>query len=176
VYDVGIVITYRRRFPTYLARRWGIATWTGAALYYVMEGMSSRRIIESTMRTVRELSWGEFIGGRDEYELLQLREGLPEVDVREVIAYAWGNVGKAHSGQWLRTVARRLIRRHWLALPLSYPGHVSSSLVDDAYLYAGVDLIPGQGDTLVSPDDLADSPLLKPVEVNLGARIRRIHR
>jgi hypothetical protein len=39
-----------------------------------------------------------------------------------------------------------------------------------------VDLIPGQEDILVTPDDLAHSPLLKPVEVNLDAGLRRIAR
>jgi len=44
--------------------------------------------------------------------------------------------------------------------------HVCSSLVYDCFLYAGVNLIPGQEEVLVTPDDLATSPLLEPVDVS----------
>ena len=52
--------------------------------------------------------------------------------------------------------------RFWAVL--IYPAHVRSSLVCDCFLYAGVDLLPGQVDVLVTPDDLANSPLLEEVE------------
>jgi hypothetical protein len=176
MYEVGVVVTYSHAFPWCLARRWGFATWTRSALCYAMDDVASRHVIESSARGVHERSWEEFISECDEYQLLQLREQLPEAYTREIIAYAWGNVGKSHPPLWLAEVARRLIAQRWFAVPLTYSGHICSSLVDDAYLYAGVDLIPGQEDILVTPDDLAHSPLLKPVEVNLDAGLRRIAR
>jgi hypothetical protein len=48
---------------------------------------------------------------------------------------------------------------------LTYPAHICSSLVYDCFLYAGVNLIPGQEGVLVTPDDLANSPLLEEVEI-----------
>lgn len=46
--------------------------------------------------------------------------------------------------------------------------HVCSSLVYDSFRYAGVDLLPGQPDVLVTPDDLASGLLLEKVEVPHG--------
>ena len=51
-----------------------------------------------------------------------------------------------------------------LAALFTYPAHVCSSLVYDRFLYADVNLIPGQEGVLVTPDDLAASPLLEPAD------------
>ena len=42
-----------------------------------------------------------------------------------------------------------------------YPSHVCSSLVYDSFLYSGVNLLPGRPDVLVTPDNLASSPMLE---------------
>lgn len=165
MYEVAVVVTYSDDFPWRLARSWGIATWTHAALRYLRDDTPSPRIIESSTWGVVERGWDEFIAERDEYKLLRLKQELPEANKREIIAYAWGNVGKPYNFLWLLRVAWRLIKRRWLVGALTYPAHICSSLVYDAYLYGGVDLVPGgQEGVLVTPDDLASSPLLEEVE------------
>lgn len=174
MYEVAVVVTYKADLLGKLARLWGLATWTHAALRYIREDRPSPRIIESSVWGVREGSWDEFIPECDEYKLFRTKEELPEANKREIIAYAWGNVGKPYHFLWLLRVAWRLIRERWFASALTYPAHICSSLVYDAYLYGGIDLVPDQQDVLVTPDDLANSPLLEEVEVRLAARLRRL--
>jgi hypothetical protein len=70
-------------------------------------------------------------------------------------------VGKPYSLAWLVLVAWRLIKERWLTTAFTYPSHICSSLVYTAFLYAGVDLLPGKRDVLVTPDELAASPVLR---------------
>ncbi len=164
MYEVAVAVTYSVDFPWYLARSWGLATWTHAALCYIKEDTPSPRIIESSMWGVVERPWDEFISGCDEYKLFRLKEELPEANKREIIAYAWGNVGKPYHFLWLLQVAWRLIKEKWFVGALTYPAHICSSLVYDAYLYGGIDLVSGgREDILVTPDELASSPLLEEV-------------
>jgi len=100
----------------------------------------------------------------EEYKLFQVKGGLPDVTKREIVAYAWGNVGKPYNYGWLLKIAWELIRRRVVAAPFTYPAHICSSLVYDCFRYAGVDLIPGHEGALLTPDDLAGSPLLEEVE------------
>lgn len=182
MYEVAVVVTYSATFPWKLLRLWGFGTWSHAALRYVREEYGrpagrpnpSPRVIESAACGVRERSWDEFVAECDEYRLLRLKQELPEANKREIIAYAWGNVGKPYNFLWLLQVAWRLIREQWFVSALTYPAHICSSLVYDAYSYGRIDLLPGQPDILVTPDDLASSPLLAEVEVSLAARLRRL--
>ncbi len=174
MYEVAVVVTYKADFLGKLARSSGLATWTHAALQYIKENMPSPRVIESVTSGVRERPWHEFVAGCDEYKLLRAKQELPEANKREIIAYAWGSVGKPYNFLWLLRVAWRLIKEQWLVSALTYPAHICSSLVYDAYLYGKTDLVPGQQDILVTPDDLASSPLLEEVEVSLAARLRRL--
>ena len=86
--------------------------------------------------------------------------------MREIVAYAWGNVGKPYNYWWLLKIAWELVKRRFVLAALTYPAHVCSSLVYDSFLYAGENLIPGHGDALVTPDDLANSPLLEEVQIS----------
>jgi uncharacterized protein YycO len=132
----------------------------------VRDGSADPRIIESAACGIRERSWDDFIAEAEDYQGFQARGGLPEVTKREIVAYGWGNVGKPYNYWWLLKIAWRLIKERFVVGVLTYPAHVCSSLVYDCFLYAGVDLLPGQEDVLVTPDDLANSPLLEEVEVS----------
>jgi hypothetical protein len=145
-----------------LARRFGLK-WSHAALRYVRDESVGARIIESAACGTQERSWEDFIAEADEYKAFQVRDGLSEVAVREVVAYAWGNVGKPYNYWWALKIAWELVKRRFVIGVLSYPAHICSSLVYDCFLYAGVDLIPGREGVLVTPDDLANSPLLEEV-------------
>jgi len=145
--------------------RWFGLKWSHAALRYVRDGAAGPRVIESEACGVRERSWEDFIAGAEEYRVLRVRDGLPEITMREIVAYAWGNVGKPYNYGWLLKIGWELLRRRRVGV-LTYPAHICSSLVYDCFLYAGVNLIPGHQGVLVTPDDLANSPLLE--EVVLG--------
>ncbi len=140
--------------------RWFGLKWSHAALRYVRDEPAEPRVIESEACGVRERSWEDFIAGVDEYRVLRVRDGLPEVTKREIIAYAWGNVGKPYNYGWLFKIGWELLRRRRVGV-LTYPAHICSSLVYDCFLYAGVNLLPGHQGVLVAPDDLANSPLLE---------------
>lgn len=144
--------------------RWFGLKWSHAALRYVRDGSAGPRVIESEACGVRERSWEDFIAGVEEYRILRVRDGLPEATMREIIAYAWGNVGKPYNYGWLLQVGWELLRRRRVGV-LTYPAHICSSLVYDCFLYAGVNLIPGHQGVLVTPDDLANSPLLEEVSL-----------
>jgi hypothetical protein len=129
----------------------------------VREGSTEPRIIEASACGIRERSWWDLIAEIKEYKFFRVKGSLPEVAKREIVAYGWGNVGKPDNYWWAVRIGWRLIKRRFVAV-LTYPAHVCSSLVYDCFLYAGVDLLPGQVDVLVTPDDLAYSLLLEEVE------------
>jgi uncharacterized protein YycO len=145
--------------------RWFGLKWDHAALRYVRDGSVGARIIESAACGIKERSWEDFIAGAEEYQVFQVKDGLPEVKMREVVAYAWGNVGKPYNYWWLLKVVWELVSRRFVVGVLTYPAHICSSLVYGCFLYAGVDLIPGHEGVLVTPDDLANSPLLEEIEI-----------
>jgi len=162
--EIQVVVTY----GGILGRlaRWFRLKWNHAALRYVRDGGGGARIIESAACGVTERSWEDFIAEFEEYQALQVKDGLPEVTVREIVAYAWGNVGKPYNYWWLLKIAWELVKRRFVAGLLTYPAHVCSSLVYDCFLYADVNLIPGHEGVLVTPDDLAKSPLLEEVPIS----------
>jgi uncharacterized protein YycO len=161
--EVHVVVTYGGILGR-LARWFGL-TWNHAALRYVRDAPAGARVIEADACGVRERAWEDFIAGAEEHQAFRVKGGLPGVTMREIVAYAWGNVGKPYNYWWLVRIAWELVKRRFVAGILTYPAHVCSSLVYDCFRYAGVDLLPGQEGMLVTPDDLADSPLLEEVEV-----------
>jgi len=160
--QVHVVVTYDGILGR-LARWFGLR-WSHAALRYVRDVSAGARVIEAEACGVRELSWEEFVAGTEEHQAFRVKGGLPNVTMREIVAYAWGNVGKPYNYWWLLKIIWELVKRRPLAAPFTYPAHVCSSLVYDCFLYAGVNLIPGQEGVLVTPDDLAASPLLEPAD------------
>jgi len=161
--EVHVVVTYGGILGR-LARWFGLR-WSHAALRYVRDAPAGARIIESGTCGVRECSWEDFIAGVEEYQVFRVKDGLPEVTMREIVAYAWGNVGKPYNYGWLLRIVWELVKRRFVVGALTYPAHICSSLVYDCFLYAGVNLIPGHEGVLVTPDDLANSPLLEEVEI-----------
>jgi len=161
--EVYVVVTY----GGILGRlaRWAGLKWNHAALRYVRAEPEGARIIEAGPFGVQERSWEDFVAGAEEYQAFQVKDSLPEVTMREIVAYAWGNVGKPYNYWWLLKIAWELVKRRFVVGLLTYPAHICSSLVYDCFLYAGVNLIPGQEGVLVTPDDLANSPLLEEVEI-----------
>jgi len=162
--QVQIVVTWKGDLLGRLARRFGL-TWTHAALRYMRDEASEARVIEAAACGIRERAWEEFIAGVKEWKGFEVRDGLSEIQMREIVAYAWGNVGKPYCYWWLVRMAWRLIERRGGIGVLTYPGHVCSSLVYDAFRYAGVNLLPGHSSPLVTPDEVAASPLLKEVTI-----------
>jgi uncharacterized protein YycO len=160
--DVQVVVTWGGILGK--PARWFGLKWDHAALRYTRDGSSGACIIESAACGVRERSWEDFVTEVEEYQVLRFKDSLPEVAMREVVAYAWGNVGKPYNYWWLLRIAWELVKRRLVVGVLTYPAHVCSSLVYDSFLYAGVNLIPGYEGVLVTPDDVADSPLLEEAE------------
>lgn len=157
--EIQVVVTYGGLIGR-LARRFGLR-WNHAALRYMRDPAAGARIIESAACGAREQSWERFIAGVQEYQAFQVKGGLSEVTMREIVAYGWGNVGKPYNYWWLLKIAWELVKRRLMAVVFTYPAHVCSSLVYDCFRYAGVDLLPGHVGVLVTPDDLAQSPLLE---------------
>jgi len=163
-----IVVTYNPDWLGRLMRRYG-HTWNHMCLRYYRETPgSSWRTIESAMVGIKERSWEEFIAPKTEYQALQVRDDLPESTKREIVAYAWGNVGKPYAFHWLFTFGWRVLRERLFSRlsVLTYPAHLCSSLVYDCFRYAGVDLLPNQAGVLVTPDELATSPLLQRIDIS----------
>jgi uncharacterized protein YycO len=161
--EIHVVVTYGGILGR-LARWYGLK-WTHAALRYVRDGAAGARIIEAAACGIQERSWEDFIADAEEFQVFRVKDGLPEMTMREIVAYAWGNVGKPYDYGLLIRIAWELVKRRFVVGVLTYPAHVCSSLVYDSFLYAGVNLIPGHEGVLVTPDDLANSPLLEATEV-----------
>lgn len=165
--ELHVVVTYGGVIGR-LARRFGLR-WNHAALRYARSPQAGLRIIESSACGAVERSWEDFLKDVEEYQAMAVREGLSEMTMREIIAYGWGNVGKPYNYWWFLKIAWQLLKRRLIAAPFTYPAHVCSSLVYDCFRYAGVNLLPGHEGVLVTPDDLAGSPLLEVVETGKGA-------
>jgi hypothetical protein len=141
---------------------WLGMTWTHVALRYKKDMPdSSWRVIEATRRGIIDSSWEEFIADKIEHELFEVRDGLPEVTKREIVAYGRGNVGKRYAYWWLARIGWRLLRRRFPLGVLTYPSHICSSLVHNCFLNGGIDLLLGQADVLPTPDQVVSSPLLR---------------
>lgn len=81
--------------------RWFGFKWSHAALRYVRDESAGARIIESAACGVTERSWEDFVAEAEEYQVFQVKDGLPELAMREIVAYAWGNVSKPYNYWWL---------------------------------------------------------------------------
>lgn len=145
--------------------RWLGLEWSHAALLYCDDSFLDWRVIEASALGIRECPLEEFMIDVEQYLVLHLKETPPQQTYAEILAYAWGNVGKPYSYWWLLKIAWKLVKRHFVGI-FRFPAHVCSSLVYDAFLYGDIDLvppIPGGHGVLVLPDDLANSPLLEAV-------------
>lgn len=157
--EIYVVVTWAGILGR-LARWFGL-TWSHAALRYARDGAPGARVIEAVASGIIERSWEEFVADAEEYQVFRVKDELPEVTKREIVAYAWGNVGKPYNYGWLIKIGWELVKRRFVLGLLIYPAHVCSSLVYDCFRYAGANLLPGHVGVLVTPDDLANSPLLE---------------
>jgi len=158
--QIHVVVSYDDSLFGRIVRWYGLQ-WSHAALRYVRQESIGPRVIEAGSLGIKERSWDDFVAGSEEYRVLQIRGSLPETIKREIVAYAWGNVGKPYNYGWLLKLAWELLKRRLVLGVLTYPAHICSSLVHDSFLYGRINLVPGHAGVLVTPDDLANSPLLE---------------
>jgi len=147
--EIRLVVLYGDSLLKKLMNLVGLK-WSHALLRY------DDRVIEACSEGIIERSWEEAIEGVIEYKVFKLKEELTELEKAIIVAYAWGNVGKPYNYWWLIKMAWEIVKGK-LRRALKYPAHVCSSLVYDCFLHANIDLLPGQKDVLVTPDDLANS-------------------
>ncbi len=167
---VAIAVTYHDNLFGRLHRKFGLV-WGHAALAHnslpsireYIPGYSYPQwhVVESTFSGVRERPWEEFISGVDECKIFELLENIPPHRYVAMVAYAHGNVGKPYNFFGLAKVIYRLLTKRINIF--RYHSHICSGLVYDSFLYGGINLVSGSKDVLVTPDDLANSPLLKEV-------------
>lgn len=139
--------------------------------YHIIEATMRRGVIERPWNPDRYPRW----------EAYRLADTVPFRDDAYNLSlyYAKQNKGQRYAlerlglliPQFLRDVIRRLFRpapRFLLLDAMSGTDtarpHICSSLVDAAFMYGGVDLVPDTEMPWVFPDDLARSPLLELVE------------
>lgn len=159
---VEVVVTRSGLFGK-IARWFGLE-WSHAALRYEFETpIPFAYIIEAGAFGIKDRRWEDFIEGVDKYQILRVKGGLSPGQAEKILAYATGNIGKPYNYLWLLRIAWSLLCEENIGL-FHYPAHVCSSLVDDCFAYAGIDLVPSTACVLVLPDDLASSPLLEQAE------------
>lgn len=150
------------------------ASFIGIGDYFLIK---TYRIIEATMRHgVAEGPWNPEKYTR--WAVYNTKKPLTVVQKDMILGYARGNVGKSYAYDKLILLLPRLLRRflnrlyethrkqhiYLLGLssvPLIMRTHICSSLVDDCFAYAGLDLVPDIDTPWVLPDDIASSPLLE---------------
>lgn len=158
--DIQVVVTYRNTLFNRFVRWWGIK-WTHAAIRYSQEG--KWRVFETAAFGTVERDWEGFIKGVDEYQALAPKYGLTKTQKLELLAFAWGNVGKMYNFFRLIYVALRYLFQGRKPLALNVTSHICSSFTDSCFNYIGLNLVPSD-DVWVTPDDLAESKLLERVE------------
>ena len=148
---IKVIFTWRDDLLGRLARKFGMV-WSHVGLLYGSD-IDGWRVFEASMWGIRNLPIDEFISAWDEYKTL--RPNFPlTVDVRkEIVAFAWGNVGKPYGFLLLLKIAWQILKDRFLMRSFTYPSHVCSSLVHECFLYIGIDLVLGKG-RLVLPDDI----------------------
>jgi hypothetical protein len=163
--ELYVVTTYGPGLVSWLARKVGGMTWSHAAIRFRWGVIGEPLVIDAGATGVHVRPWEQLERESTAYCLYELADPPPECDLCEIVAYAHGNVGKPYNYWWLLLIAWRA----WRDLrPFTYPAHVCSSFVYDAFDYS-VDLLPGSQSVVVTPDELAASPLLREVEC-VGSR------
>lgn len=155
--QIQVIVTHSGIFG-WLADRLGLK-WSHAALRCV-DG-EDVYIIEVSALGIQQVPWEGYAEGK-RYRLFGVKAGLTSLQMTQVLSYAQGNIGKPYNYLWLVKIGWDLIFKHKASI-LFYRAHVCSSLVDDAFGYAGIDLVPWSESVVVLPDDLAASPLLEPL-------------
>jgi len=139
-------------------------TWSHTAFVY--EEYEMMRAIEACSNGIIERSFKESIAGAKKWKLFALKHEPDEMTKREMVAFAYGNLGKPYAYHQLFRMAWEVFKDTFLPLRSAATAfaHVCSSLVDAAFLYADIDLVPEHETIWVTPDDLAQSDLLMEVD------------
>lgn len=130
----------------------GIAAWWGTRLM-VLEAIATGVVAVPLSRCVQG------------YPVVDLYTTDMELDRDRVVDMAREELGKSYAYWGLF----RYLKRFWLKLrggadPQGAPDKfVCSQYVSYAYRFGGIDLVPGQPDSLTSPTDLAKSKYLRKV-------------
>ena len=156
---IKIIFTWRNDLLGRLARKFGMV-WSHIGLLYGSD-IDGWRVFEASMWGIRNQTIDKFIAAWDEYKTLKLIDPITLETKKEIVAFAWGNVGKPYGFLLLLKIAWQILKDRFLMRSFTYPSHVCSSLVHECFLYIGIDLVPGKG-RLVLPDDIYLSRKLQP--------------
>jgi len=186
--EIQIVLTTDNSFFSRLARLLGAeythcmlrfpvlweCAWTGV---WGMTQSATRpdpiyRIIEATMRRgVIERQWNP--ERYSNWAVYRLKEPLADFQYARILGYARGNKGKRYAFEGLALIIPRFFHRYFsrftherwekfdTQLMFIGTGQICTSLVDDCFCEALIDLVPDIDTPWVLPDDLRDSPLLE---------------
>ena len=157
--DIQVVVTYHDHLFNRFVRWWGI-DWTHAAVRYKVKG--EWRVFETAAFGTVERDWEGFIEKVDEYKLFETKKKLTKTQETKLVSYAWGNVGKMYNVFVLIKIALKYLFAGRKPQALNVTSHVCSSFTDACYNHIGVDLVKDV--VWATPDDLAQSKLLKEVE------------
>lgn len=183
--EIQIVLSTDNSFLARLARFFG-AEYTHAMLRFLVDtgypctlapeygNLWQHHIIEATMRSgVIERAWhpGEYT----KWAAHHLGPEYTELaDYEGMLAFARGCIGHRYAFEWLPSIAIQIIRKFLKNLSrkptiavagipagLVGTGEICSSFVDRLFYAWGFDLVPEQETFLVTPDEIARSPLLQ---------------
>lgn len=158
--QVQIAVSWNDDLMGRLARKLGF-NWGHAALKYRGEMENEWTVIEALWKGVIRHPWIEFEERWDEIKLFETKVDLSVIEQNRIVAFANGNVGRPYDfGLLLRIIWECLKKKFGLGI-VAYSSHVCSSLVYASFLYAGLNLVPYARNLVVTPDDLAESDLLK---------------
>lgn len=159
------LLRYWYAYPDEL-KRWGI----GEGHFIIIEAGFHHGVIERAWNPDEYSKWRAY----------RVKEHIRPSRWRyeRILDYARGQIGKRYGFAELLLVIPRFVRRFlawpydWQRWPLfmvegsiiGYPHHICSSLIDDCFLYAGIDLVPDAELPWVLPDDIRDSWALEEVE------------
>jgi len=178
---IQIVFTTDNSLLARIARFLG-ANWTHVVLKFetpdeCYQGFNPYSIIEATPRLgVIERPWNEAEYLR--WKVYELRsEHIARNTYQRILDYARGNLGKWYAFDRLILVIPRFLRillskifvfrslsraqTRWSIILAGERAHFCSSLIDDSFSAAGLDLVKKHSDPWVLPDELAESPCLR---------------